>query len=327
MNPNPSEVEYLTLRASVKAVESDDPNGSFEAVLSLEGADREGESITPGAFNPLPAEIPIYVEHDWRSGALPVAKAVPYYEGDVLKCKGTFAPTDRAQNEIRPMVKDGFLKSMSVGFLNGKRAVIAGLKSVTSGDLFESSFTAIPVKVGAEVLSVKAGARNSKTDAQRLQEIHDLATANGATCGTTKSVTVKAIDNSVEALQARVRDALEDAYGDYATFLRGVIPSSDLTSGGSVVFDWYAGDGDTYQQSYTDDGSVVTLEGEAVEVDIHEVIAPDADADRETESGPTMLSLAAAETDTAPAAQAADAASESAAAKARLRVLTASVVK
>jgi HK97 family phage prohead protease len=309
-------IEFKSFPATVKAVDGNDPNGEFEVVLSTKAVDRDGEAVLPGAFDPLPASIPIYYHHDWQAGAMPVGKARPFQDGDVLKATGVFAPTPRAQ-ELRELVNGGFVDSMSVGFTRTKREVIQGQKSVVKADLFEASFTPIPINTDALVLTSKAGARNSASDGDRLQQIHDLAVENGAYCPTTKAADqhthVKAIVGSVEAQQERVRDALEDAYGDWMTYLRGVLPNV-------VVFDWYGAEGDTYQQTYEDDGAVVTLTGQPVEVDIHEVIAPDADADREANDGPTMLALTAKAAGEAAAQAAADpAADEAAQAKARIR--------
>jgi hypothetical protein len=61
-----------------------------------------------------------------------------------------------------------------------------------------------------------------------------------------------------------------------------------LPEEGFIVFDYYGysvrelGSGETYRQAFTDDGAVVTLTGDPEVVDIHEIVAPDADADRET---------------------------------------------
>lgn len=298
------EAEFKSLALVLKTLDSDDPSGEFEAILSTPQLDRDGETVETKAFDPLPKSLPIHYAHDWLSGNPPIGVGEPFYDGDVLKIKGRFAPTERAQ-EFRTLVNGGFITSMSAGFNVLKRKG----KSILKGDLFEGSLTATPVNVGALVLAsksmrpvVKAGARNSSTDSTRLQQIHDLSVENGAACTTTKSL--KSIEGSVEALQDRVRDALEDAYGEWSTYLRGVLP--DL-----VVFDWFAGDGDTYQQSYADDGAVVTLTGTAAEVDVHEIVVPDADADREQNEGPQapmMLSIkppaahAASEPDPASAA-------------------------
>jgi HK97 family phage prohead protease len=183
-------VEFLALNATIKAVDSENPNGEFEVILSTDAVDRDGEAIMPGAFEPLPKKIPIFVDHDWRKGAQPVAKAVPFYEDGVLKARGVYASTARAQ-EIRSLVNDEILDSMSVGFLNGKREKVNGQKSVTKADLFESSFTAIPVNTQAQVLASKAiaeaeekaGARHSAADLAHVQTMHDTAVALGAACG------------------------------------------------------------------------------------------------------------------------------------------------
>lgn len=291
--------------AAVKAIGDDDGNGSFQAVLSTSALDRDGEVIETRAFDPLPESIPIYFEHDWMSGAAPVGRGVPYYAADgTLMLDGTFASTGKAQ-EVRALVVEGMVDAMSVGFLNAKREVRSGVRTVTKGDVFEGSLTAIPINTGAKLLaakafaSSKAGARNSSADQALIQTIHDNATTLGAMCDASNAIgkafaaverkqrTSKAIVGSIEAQQERVRDALEDAYGPWCTELRGVLPDV-------VVFDWLDRDGDTYQQSYEDDGAVVTLTGDPLEVDVHEVIAPDADADREdSEQAPSLLSIVA----------------------------------
>jgi hypothetical protein len=83
----------------------------------------------------------------------------------------------------------------------------------------------------------------------------------------------KAIVGSLEAQRERVADALSDAYPLRYSYIRGVLPTS-------VVFDvWGENDCETFQQDYTDDGSVVTLTGTAREVDIVEVVTPDSDTE------------------------------------------------
>lgn len=300
--------------ATVKAVGPDEGPGQFEAVLSDSTLDRDGEIIGAKAFDPLPASIPIYFEHDWKSGATPIGRGEPFYDGDVVKLKGTFATTARAQ-EIRSLVVEGVVDSMSVGFLNGRREQKSGTRTVVSGEVFEGSLTAIPINTGAKVLiakamNEKAGARNSSTDAS--QKIHDLAAQNGATCTMSKAVgaETKAIEGSVEALQERVSDALEDAYGEYMCWVRGVLADRVIFNRGS----------DTFSQSYTDDGAVVTLSGVAVEVDIHEIVVDDADAATEPDEA-TTLSLSDSNGAVDPAAKAAgsSATDEAAQAKAQIR--------
>lgn len=169
--------------AEVKAVDAREPTGAFEAILSAPTLDRDGEVIDKGAFAPLPTSIPVHAFHDFSD---PIGRAEPYYENDVLKVRGIFASTPRAQ-EIRTLVTEGVIANMSVGFMSAERADKDGVPHITRAEILEGSFVSIPSNREAAVLvakeyAEKAGARNSTSDAARLQDIHDLAVANGATC-------------------------------------------------------------------------------------------------------------------------------------------------
>jgi hypothetical protein len=158
-------------------------------------------------------------------------------------------------------------------------------KSKASGpvtrELLNGAFVAIPSNREALVLSSKSGARNSKSDAAAVQGIHDHAAMLGADCAAAKSFTsveVKSVEGSLEATQDRARDALNDAYASDAwVWLRATLPDT-------LVFDISTSDSyesETYQQDYTDDGSVVTLTGERRAVDLAEIVKPDPDENAE----------------------------------------------
>jgi len=280
--------------ATVKAVESADPNGEFELILSTPDDDRDEESLASKALEPLPDHISMDIDHG-MSVATTVGSGVPRYdETGNLVVKGTFASTALGQ-EVRTLVTEGHIRTASVAFLPKQTTKSStNRKVITKGELLNGAFTPVPSNPKALILSSKSGARNSKADLQHLQEAHDSLVAAGASCDAATSkrlLRTKSIVGSVEALQDRVGDALEDAYGSdygYWGWLRGVVPN-DAGDGGTVVFqssrvepDSY--DSATYSQTFTDDGAVVTLVGDATEVDIHEVVAPDADADRENKS-------------------------------------------
>jgi HK97 family phage prohead protease len=168
--------------AEVRAADSENPNGEFEVILSAETVDRDGEVIDAKAFEPLPDTIPFHAFHDFND---PIGRAVPFYDGDVLKARGFFASTPRAQ-EIRTLVTEGVIGHTSVGFMAALRED-GDVPHVVSGELLEGSFVSIPSNREAAVLmakgfDAKAGSRNSAKDAERLQTIHDLAVANGAVC-------------------------------------------------------------------------------------------------------------------------------------------------
>lgn len=171
--------------AEVKSVESENPNGEFEIVMSTDSVDRDGEVIVRGAFNPLPASIPVHAFHDFND---PIGRAVPSYDASgQLIGRGFFASTDRAQ-EIRKLVSDGVIGHTSVGFMAAERSREADEPvQIRAAELLEVSFVSIPSNRDARVLSAKdamqkVGSRNSTKDAERLQSIHDLAVQNGAAC-------------------------------------------------------------------------------------------------------------------------------------------------
>lgn len=151
-------MEKRTALFEVKALGDDNPDGEFEAVLSVPVIDRDGEVIVAGAFNPLPAEIPIHKFHDFSS---PVATAVPFYDGDVLKARGMFDPDPESQ-AIRSKIGRS-IRYMSVGFMAPSREDRDGVPHITKAELLEASFVSIPSNREAAILAVKAASRTSGT--------------------------------------------------------------------------------------------------------------------------------------------------------------------
>jgi hypothetical protein len=174
----------------VKSLDGDDPNGTFEAILSAPTLDRDGEMIDAKAFEPLPERIPIDIDHGMTVSTT-VGSGVPFYDGDVLKIKGTFSSIPRAQ-ELRTLVTEGHIGRMSVTFMGANRSEKDGVPHVTKAELLNAAFVPIPSNREAAVLVAKAfaaregdekvGSRNSSKDAQNLQSIHDLSVSNGALC-------------------------------------------------------------------------------------------------------------------------------------------------
>ncbi len=248
-----------SLYASVKALDDEGP-GSFEAVLSTKSLDRDGEVVDPDAFDPLPASIPVYFEHDWKSGAAPVGRGTPFRDGDEIKIKAVYASTPEGQ-KMRTLVSERIVDSMSVGFLNGKREVKSGVKTVVSGEMFEGSLTAIPVNTGARVLvskalaDEKAGARNSSADQAHIQAAHDHMAALGADCVAAKHIDGKAVEGSLEQRQEELYEVLAAAYPD-SDWVERIATFDD-----HVVYEIHGGTDDDKQFSrpYTFDGNDVTL--------------------------------------------------------------------
>lgn len=195
--------------AEVKALADENPNGSFEVILSAETVDRDGEVIDAKAFEPLPESIPFHAFHDFHD---PIGRGVPFYDGDVLKARGTFASTPRAQ-EIRTLVAEGVIGHTSVGFMAAVRKDAEDTPHITKGELLEGSFVSVPSNREAAVLlaksfEAKAGARNSTKDSERLQHIHDLAVENGATCAAAAEATPAPVTPADEAGKSPASDGV-----------------------------------------------------------------------------------------------------------------------
>lgn len=190
--------------ADVKATSSEDPNGTFEAVISAPTLDRDGEVIEANAFAPLPKTIPIHAFHNFDD---PVAVAEPFYDGYVLKATGRFASTTRAQ-EVRQLVVDGVIETMSVGFRDAKREMKDGVPYITSAELLEASFVSIPANREALVLSAKEFAEKVG-----VQQAHDLAVSSGAVCDAKHDVTVEQVAEAPqEAAVKAAAPAVSDAH-------------------------------------------------------------------------------------------------------------------
>lgn len=198
--------------AEVKAAQSENPNGEFEIVMSTDSVDRDGESIVKGAFDPLPASIPVHAFHDFHD---PVGRAVPEYDADGrLVGRGVFASTARAQ-EIRQLVSDGVIGHTSVGFMSAERKSAKDDDSppqVLKGELLEVSFVSVPSNRDAAVLMVKDYDRETGLNSKEVaQSIHDLAVSNGAGCdGTSHTTSTEAPETPSEDGKSPASDVAEN---------------------------------------------------------------------------------------------------------------------
>lgn len=295
------------------------PYGAFEVILSAPTLDRDGEVIDSKAFEPLPAHITFDTDHSMTCDSV-VGSGVPSYAADgTLRVKGGYCSDDRSQI-IRTKVAEGHIRTTSVTFMAAEREPDSkGVDHVVKAELLNGTFTPVPSNRESVVLTAKSivqhdvaakvGARNSKTDADIIQGIHNYTNELGADClGMEKTPNlrkqrpvVKSIVGSDEAQRDRVQRALTLAYpgDDQYAYVRGMFDDH-------FIFDVYV-DGeptDTFQQTYTDDGDVATLTGTPGDVDVVEVVTPDVDDSPSEE---------AAEEAAVPAAKAAGTAAESAA--------------
>jgi hypothetical protein len=208
----------------VEMTETDNPNGEFEVILSAATLDRDGEIIDSRAFEPLPDHVPFDIDHGMTVQTT-IGSGTPYYAEDgTLRVKGTFASTPLAQ-EVRTLVNEGHIRTTSVTFMAAERVKDEkSVDHVVRAELLNGTFTPVPSNREAVALSSKAfnavvdekvGARNSASDATKIQGMHDLAADLGAACeGAAKSVAGKAVtelDDNPKALAAAVDATLDEA--------------------------------------------------------------------------------------------------------------------
>jgi hypothetical protein len=253
-------MEIVTKDFPVTAGEATDeyPHGTFEVILSAPTKDRDGEIVDSKAFEPLPDHITFDTDHSMTCDSV-VGSGTPYYHEDgTLRVKGGYAGDERSQT-IRQKVVDKHIRTTSVTFMSAERvADEKGVDHVVKAELLNGTFTPVPSNRESVVLSAKSLIAH---EAAAIAQTRDAVMPEAA----------KSIVGSLEAQRDRVKDALDEAYPLRWVFIRGVLPAS-------VVFDIYSEEDDhTWEQSYTDDGTTVSLIGVPTEVNILEVVITDSD--------------------------------------------------
>lgn len=138
----------------VKAAEDDDsPHGGFDVILSAPTLDRDGEIVDAKIFEPLPDHITFDIDHG-MSTATTVGSGTPFYEGDVLRVKGTYSSIPRAQ-EVRTLVREGHIRTTSVAFMGAVREETDGVTHIVKAELLNGAFVPIPSNRESVVLSAK----------------------------------------------------------------------------------------------------------------------------------------------------------------------------
>lgn len=139
--------QFLTAAVTKMA----DDGGAWTAVASRPSIDRDDEVIEAGAFQPLPAKVPV---HDRHGGEL-IGSARPYYVGPDLMVDGRFATTPKAQI-VRQLVRESHLETMSVVFMPLKDRSVDGRRHITKGELLAVDWAPISSNRDARVLAVRS---------------------------------------------------------------------------------------------------------------------------------------------------------------------------
>jgi hypothetical protein len=231
----------------VKAVEDadGDPNGEFDVILSAPTLDRDGEVLDAKIFEPLPDHITFDIDHG-MSTATTVGSGKPFYDGDVLRVKGTYSSIPRAQ-EVRTLVREGHIRTTSVAFMGAVREEKDGIPHVVKAELLNGAFVPIPSNRESVVLSAKT--YSEKADSSALRPTAPFGR--------------KAVgDMTANALREELSRAVREAYGDEETYTW----VRDYTDEW-VVFEAEGPDSySLWQHDYAVDGNSVTLEGSPTEV-------------------------------------------------------------
>jgi hypothetical protein len=146
------DVETKAAVATVEAIDSRDPNGVFDVILSTDALDRDGENLHPDEWKqPLPDRITFDSDHG-MSVATTVGSGRPFInDHGQLQVRGTFASTPHAQT-VRALVNEGHITTTSVAFKVHRDRKSDGVQR----ELLNGAFVAVPANPEAVVLSSKA---------------------------------------------------------------------------------------------------------------------------------------------------------------------------
>ncbi|MFH5879765.1 HK97 family phage prohead protease [Arthrobacter sp. NA-172] len=211
-----------------KAPSLEDGPGTFEAILSAPTKDRDGDTLQPDEWKmPLPERITVDVDHEMSVKGT-IGSARPWIDDDGnLRISGTFASTPLGQ-EVRTLMAEGHIDRTSVAFMSDPATQKDG-RTVRMRELLNAAVVAIPSNREAAILEVrglKAGARNSSADTEKIQSIHDASAALGADCSAAKSLRRKDADTEDASDPIALIQATDAAIDQAIDLLSGVDPTS-----------------------------------------------------------------------------------------------------
>jgi hypothetical protein len=157
-----------SVNAQVSPVDSENPNGEFELVLSDSSLDRDGEQLMPGDWQqPLPERLHFDSDHAFSKGMsvpLTVGSGKPRIDKTGrLVVKGAFAGTKHGQL-VRQLVKEGHVWQASVTYLTHK----SGKRELLNG-----TFTGVPSNPRAVVLASKS-LKGAKMNLDHITSVKEL---------------------------------------------------------------------------------------------------------------------------------------------------------
>lgn len=185
-------------------------DGEFEVVATTEGVDRDGEVIQVKGwdfenFNKNPI---LLWGHDYKSLPIGAVTELRVEDGKVI-AKGVFARSSFAQ-EIRALYDDGFIKTVSVGFIPHER----NGDTITKAELLELSFVSVP----------------ANPDALDRLKSFESKYLNLTVKGTDEEVSVEAETKSVEEVKEENKTEEEVPVAQIPELMIAEYPRSDETA-------------------------------------------------------------------------------------------------
>ncbi|NQE89777.1 DUF6582 domain-containing protein [Nocardia terpenica] len=159
---NNSITKAMAAITSADAAPDDAPYGGFEAILSTPALDRDGDQLRTSEWKtPLPEHITVDIDHEMSVRGT-VGSATPYLDDDGnLRIRAQFASTATAQ-EVRTLVKEGHVRTVSVAFMTDKSALKDGRPS---REVLNAGIVAVPSNREALILSAKSATEPYGPDA------------------------------------------------------------------------------------------------------------------------------------------------------------------
>lgn len=161
--------------ATVEPVDSSNPNGEFDVILSTKARDRDGDELLPEQWaQPLPDYITFDTDHG-MSVPTTVGGGRPFInDAGQLQVRGVYSSLKNAQ-DTRTLVNERILRNVSVAFLERPDADGKMVRELLNG-----SFVPIPANTEAVVLASKAASgRDSKFPYGRQVHYADPGFRNG----------------------------------------------------------------------------------------------------------------------------------------------------
>lgn len=140
----------MDIEAAVKPVDSENPNGEFQLVLTNDSLDRDGDRLWADAWAELPSKIHLDSDHAFSKGM-----SVPFTAGSGIPAmtengeivvRGTYAGTDHGQL-VRQLVNEGHIWQASVSYQENEDG---------QRELLNGTFCGVPANPEAVVTSSKS---------------------------------------------------------------------------------------------------------------------------------------------------------------------------